>query len=106
MEIDITKIIEKFNQNKSAGNDDNGSYIIKEGSKRDSKSSHIYIFNNLSISTGVVPNKLNIAKVIPIYKNQDAEMFLNYHPVSLLPRISKILERLVFDKFYKYLWNP
>ena len=44
---------------------------------------------NLSISTGVVPNKLQIAKVLPIYKKQDAEIISNYRPVSLLPCFSK-----------------
>ena len=50
---------------------------------------------NLSISTGIVPEKLKIAKVVPIYKKDDAEKFSNYRPVSLLSCLSKILERLV-----------
>ena len=33
VEMDITKIIEKFNQNKSAGYDDIGKYIVKKVSK-------------------------------------------------------------------------
>ena len=44
VEMDITKIIEKFNQNKSAGNDDISNYIIKRGAKaRDRETSHIDI---------------------------------------------------------------
>ena len=58
---------------------------------------------NLSISTGIVPDKLKIAKVIPIYKKDDAEKFSNYRPVSLLPCFSKILERLVFNKCVEYI---
>ena len=57
VEMDITKIIEKFAQNKSAGNDNIGNFIIKRVSKE--------IVKPL---TGIVPEKLKIAKVIPIYK--------------------------------------
>ena len=58
---------------------------------------------NLSVSTGIVPDKLKIAKVIPIYKKDDAEKFSNYRPVSLLPCFSKILERLVFNRCVEYI---
>ena len=58
---------------------------------------------NLSISTGIVPDKLKIAKVIPIYKKDDSEKFSNYRPVSLLPCFSKILERLVFNRCVEYI---
>ena len=60
-----------------------GNFIIKRVAKEIVKPL-TQIFN-LSISTGSVPEKLKIAKVIPIYKKQDAEIFSNYSPVSLLP---------------------
>ena len=101
VEMDIIKIIDKFNQNKSAGNDNIGNFIIKKVAKEIVKP--LTSIFNLSISTGIVPEKLKIAKVIPIYKKQDAEVFSNYRPVSLLPCFSKILERLVFDKCVNYI---
>ena len=58
---------------------------------------------NLSISTGIVPEMSKIAKVVPIYKKDDAEKFSNYQPVSLLPCFSKILERLVFNRCVEYI---
>jgi hypothetical protein len=101
VEKDIIKIIDTFKQNKSAGNDDIGNYIIKRVAIEVAKPlTNIF---NLSISTGVVPEKLKIAKVIPLYKKQDAEVFSNYRPVSLLPCFSKILERIVFDKCMEYI---
>ena len=42
-------------------------------------------------------------KVVPIYKKDDAEKFSNYRPVSLLPCLSKILERLVFNRCVEYI---
>ena len=58
---------------------------------------------NLSISTGIVPEISKIAKVVPIYKKDDAKKFSNYRPVSLLPCFSKILERLVFNTCAEYI---
>ena len=100
---DIIKIIDKFNPNKSAGHDNVGNYTIKKVGKEIVKPlTNIF---NLSLSTGVVPDKLKTAKVIPIYKKADFAMFSNYRPVSLLSCFSKILERLVFDRCVNFINN-
>ncbi len=44
------------------------------------------------------PNKMKLAKVIPLYKTGNQNVFNNYRPVSLLPQISKILEKLFSEK--------
>ena len=53
---------------------------------------------NKSLETGIVPDKLKLAKVIPIYKSKDKELLNNYRPISLLPIISKIMEKLVHKR--------
>ena len=93
---DIIKIIDKFNPNKSAGHDNVGNYIIKKFGNEIVKP--VTNISNLSLLTGVVPDKLKTAKVIPIYKKADSAMFSNYRPVLLLSCFSKILERLVSDR--------
>ena len=55
------------------------------------------------MSTGIFPDKLKTAKVIPIYKKANSEIFSNYRPVSLLPCFSKILERLVFNRCVDFI---
>ena len=62
------------------------------------------IFNR-SLITGKVPNSLKIAKVIPIHKKDDKEIFSNYRPVSVLPCFSKILERLIFNRCTEFIEN-
>ena len=63
----------------------------------------VYIIN-LSLSTGTVPNAMKQAKVVPIYKNSGSkEIMKNYRPVSLLPVISKVLERIVYNRLFEYL---
>ena len=59
-------------------------------------SSSITLIINQSLTTGIFPERLKIAKVIPIYKKDYVKMFENYRPISTLPAISKILEKTIF----------
>ena len=43
------------------------------------------------------------AWVTPIYKSDDRLKCENYRPISILPIVSKILERCVFNQIYKFL---
>ena len=52
---------------------------------------------NLSLKSGVFPDKMKIAKVLPLYKSNDKHNVSNYRPVSILPQFSKILEK-IFEK--------
>ena len=60
---------------------------------------------NLSITSGIVPNQLKIARVIPLFKSgeQDTCIFTNYRPVSVLPAFSKILERVMYNRLLRFL---
>ena len=54
------------------------------------------------LNTGTFPDKLNIAKVIPIFKKGDPSLFENYRPISLLPAISKVLEKIIALQLSSY----
>ena len=58
---------------------------------------------NLSLEEGVFPDGLKTAKVTPIFKAGDSNDVSSYRPISLLPCFSKILERLMYNRLYKYL---
>lgn len=60
---------------------------------------------NLSLSMGVVPNEMKVAKVIPIFKTGDRMLFNNYRPISMLPVFSKILEKIMAKKIMTFLEN-
>ena len=61
------------------------------------------IIINQSLKTGVFPDALKIANVKPLYKKGDNFCLNNYRPISLLPTISKIFERVMFTQLYSYL---
>ena len=53
--------------------------------------------------TGVHPDWLKIAKTIPIFKKSSKLNTSNYRPISLLSNLNKILEKLMFNRIYKFL---
>ena len=62
----------------------------------------ITITLNQSLNTGIFPEKLKIAKVIPIHKKEDPSLLENYRPISILPSISKIFEKNIFNQINDY----
>ena len=64
----------------------------------------VFIFN-LSLSTGLVPDKLKIAKITPVFKKHDPHKFDNYRPISILPSISKLLEKCIYNRLYSFCLN-
>ena len=66
--------------------------------------SPLYIIDGLFI-TGTFPDKLKIAKIVPIYKSDDKLLVNNYLPISVLPFFSKILERMMYNCLLKFLYD-
>ena len=48
-----------------------------------------YIFN-MSLKSGIFPDDMKVAKIIPLFKAGDKKEFSNYRPVSILPVFKKI----------------
>ena len=48
------------------------------------------------------PSILKPAKVIPVHKKDSKLDFSNYHPISLLSNIENFLERLMYNRMYKF----
>ena len=62
------------------------------------------LFNiiNRSIEFSNFPDKLKLADITPVHKKDNRNDKHNYRPVSILPSISKILERIIYFQINKY----
>ena len=60
---------------------------------------------NLSFHEGCFPDMLKVADVCPIFKKKCKKKCENYRPISLLPNLSKLLERAMHTRLYEYLEN-
>ena len=58
---------------------------------------------NLSIDQRCFPNNWKSAKVIALFKDGNRSDCNNYRPISVLPTVSKIIERAVHSQLYTYL---
>ena len=92
---DIEKIVRNLRPKSSSGYDNISTKLLKEIEHVISRPLSIIV--NQSLCTGIFPEKLKIAKVIPLYKKDDNKSFGNYRPISLLSSISEIFERVVFN---------
>ena len=94
-EVEIIDIIKQLDNNRSS---DFSPKVLKH-------INHIIspvlkgLFNNC-LRLGIFPDELKIAKVTPLFKSGNINDMSNYRPISILPVLSKILEKII----YKRLW--
>jgi hypothetical protein len=58
---------------------------------------------NCSFTTGIFPQPLKFAKVIPIFKKGERDNLTNYRPISILPYFSKIFEKSMYSRLYEFV---
>ena len=58
---------------------------------------------NQSISQGIFPEELKLAKVLPIFKCEDEQLVQNYRPISILPFFSKVFEKIMSKYIIEFM---
>ena len=96
----VAKIIDSLKPKYSCGFDGLSVKLLQLIKSEICKSVTLII--NQSITTGLFPDYLKIAKVIPLFKKEDATLFDNYKPISILPALSKAVERVIFNQLHEY----
>ena len=61
---------------------------------------HIF---NISLAKGIFPDKLKIARVTPVFKKGNNTLVSNYRPISVALCFSKLRERIMYNRLYKFL---
>ena len=101
---EIQKEIANLNRTKASQDNDIPTRIIKENS--DILCEFIYNdFNNNLIDNGIFPDSLKFANITPVFKKDSRTEKTNYRPVSILPSLSKIYERLIYNQLSKFFEN-
>ena len=100
---DVTNHLNGLDTSKACGPDGISARLLKECSQQIAPSL-CGIFNQ-SLSSGQIPTEWKSADITPIHKKDSKEPAENYRPISLLPIVSKVLERCVFNCLYDHVNN-
>ena len=100
---DTRLAIDNLENKSSSGHDGISNKLLKLLKFELNKSLTLII--NQMITTGVFPDSLKVSKIIPLFKRGDSSLLSNYRPISLLPTISKIFERILYNQLYEYFDN-
>ena len=95
---EIENIIKDFDSNKSS---DISIHLLKKCSN--TISPYLSNFFTLFMETGIFPRCLKYGHITPVFKKGNPQIIENYRPISTLPCFGKILEKVIYDRFYSYL---
>ena len=94
------RIIHDLKSKSSCGKDGLSVKLLKHIKEEVNKP--LTLIRNQSLKMGIFPDKLKISKVIPIFKKDDVTLLNNYRPISILPAISKIFEKVMFEQVHDH----
>lgn len=97
---EVDKIIDGIKPKSSFGTDGISSKLLK--TLKPVLSVPLSLIINQCFSKNIFPDCLKIAKVIPIFKKGDNKHFSNYRPISILPSLSKIFEKVIYNQLYDH----
>ena len=107
--IRLTPVTEKFvydqllqlKPNKAVGLDKISTRLLKDGAEVIATT--LAKIMNCSFNSKSFPQSWKSAKVKALFKNGSTDDCNNYRPISILPTISKMIERAAYTQFYNYL---
>ena len=94
----VFSVMKNLDVNKAVGLDGLSPFILKHCSQQLAPS--LAALFNKSMHLAQVPSQWKLANVTPVFKKGDKHDVQNYRPISLLPAVSKIMERCLHDHIY------
>ncbi|XP_028166266.1 uncharacterized protein LOC114357040 [Ostrinia furnacalis] len=98
---EIIRIIGSLKNSKSFGYDGIRTDILKGVAQL--ISSPLSYLINMSFEQGLFPKQLKRSIINPIFKKGDRSDLNNYRPITLIPVISKVFEKAMFERLYNYI---
>ena len=97
----VLNLLNSLSKSKATGLDKISGKILKAAASSIA-SLLTYIFNHALISSHF-PSEWKVARLLPLFKKGPRNLAENYRPISILPSISKLMERIMYDQLYEYL---
>ena len=97
----VFSLLSKLCKSKATGPDEISERLLRECA--DLVASSLCAIFNRSIVSGIFPTEWKSTKVIPLIKQGEHFELNNYRPISKIPVVAKVFERIVYNQFYKYL---
>ena len=96
----IAKVIKKLISGKATGLDGIPNKALKGSAELIASS--LSDLSNFSIGTKTYLDDFKVAKVTPVYKSGDKDDVNNYRPISIIPTIARVFEKLMYNQLYQY----
>ena len=97
----VFSLLNKLDKSKATGLDKISARFVRECA--DLICMPICDIFNQSISQGTFPDDWKYARVTPLYKQGDRGDVNNYRPISVIPIVAKVFEKIVYEQLYAYL---
>ena len=98
---EVVNLVKGINGGKATGLDNISCKLLKIAA--DVVAPSLTCIFNQSLLTGIYPSDWKLAKVTPIFKNGSKTDLNNYRPISVIPAVAKIFEKIIYDQLCNYL---
>ena len=98
---ELVKIVSRLPNKSSSGHDNISNILLKE--IIDQLAPVLEEVFNKAMMLGEFPMLMKLAEVVPLYKSKEHFLETNYRPISLLTTMSKVLEKIVYQRVYSFL---
>ena len=97
----VCSLLDKLCKSKATGLDKISAKLLRYCP--DLLSESLTVIFNCSINTGIFPDEWKCSKVIPLFKHGERRDLNNYRPISIIPVVAKVFERIIYDQIYVFL---
>ena len=98
----VLALLSKLCKSKATGLDKILARFRRESADLIANHLHVCAIFNQSIVSGIFPDEWKLSKVIPLFKHGERSDLNNYRPISVIPVVAKVFERIIYDQLYNY----